>query len=87
MSEICQSCSMQMEKDPQAGGTNLDGSKSHDYCSFCFQEGVFTQPDFSADDMKNLCTEKMNEMGVPRLFSWLFTRKIHKLKRWNSPSS
>jgi hypothetical protein len=78
---------MPMEKDPEVSGTNLDGSKSEDYCSLCFHEGLFTQPDFSAKDMKNLCTEKMNEMGIPSLFSWILTRKIHKLKRWNSPSS
>ena len=87
MSNVCQSCSMPMEKDSGSGGTNLDGSKSDDYCSYCFQEGEFTQPDFSAKDMQKFCTEKMNDMGVPNLFSWILTRKIPKLKRWSSPPS
>ena len=74
---------MSMEKDPVSVGTNLDGSKSDDYCSYCFEEGEFTQPDFSAKDMQKLCTEKMNDMGIPSLFSWILTRKIPKLKRWS----
>jgi len=78
---------MPMEKDPEVGDTNLDGSKSEDYCSYCFQEGEFTQPGFSAKDMQKFCTEKMNEMGIPSLFSWILTRKIPKLKRWSSPPS
>ena len=40
--KICQSCGMPLDKDPNKGGTNLDGSKSDKYCSFCFQSGKFT---------------------------------------------
>lgn len=40
--KICQSCGMPLDKDPNKGGTNLDGSKSDKYCSFCFQNGKFT---------------------------------------------
>jgi hypothetical protein len=77
-----------MEKDPGSVGTNLGGSKSDDYCSYCFDEGEFTEPDFTAKDMQKLCIKKMNKMGIPSLFSWILTRKIPKLKRWSStPSS
>jgi hypothetical protein len=74
---------MSMEKDLGSVGTNLDGSKSDDYCSCCFEEGEFTQPDFSAKDMQKFCSEKLNNMGIPSLFSWILTRKIPKLKRWS----
>jgi hypothetical protein len=40
--KICQSCGMPRDKDPNKGGTNLDGSISDKYCSFCFQGGKFT---------------------------------------------
>ena len=39
MSKFCQSCGMPMKKDPEGGGTNADGSKSPDYCSYCFRNG------------------------------------------------
>ena len=40
--KICQSCGMPLDKDPDKGGTNSDGSKSDKYCSYCFQNGKFT---------------------------------------------
>jgi len=75
---------MPMKKDPQGGGSNLDGSKSTEYCSFCFQNGAFTQPDFTAEDMQKFCTEKIAECGAPKFIAWLFTRGIPKLKRWSA---
>lgn len=44
----CQSCGMPINKDPEKGGTNADGSKSGMYCSYCYTNGVFTQPEISA---------------------------------------
>jgi len=32
-----------LDKDPNKGGTNADGSISETYCSFCFQNGEFTR--------------------------------------------
>ena len=42
-SKFCQSCGMPMSKDPQHGGTNRDGTKSADYCSYCYVAGEFTK--------------------------------------------
>ena len=39
---ICQSCGMPLDKDPNKGGTNADNSKSDKYCSFCYNGGIFT---------------------------------------------
>jgi hypothetical protein len=82
MEKFCQSCGMPMKKDPEMGGTNADGSKSLKFCSYCYQSGQFTQPDFTAKEMQDFCIEKMKEMGMPRLIGWLFTRSIPKLERW-----
>ena len=84
MSKNCQSCAMPMSKDPGQGGTESDGSKSDDYCSYCYQAGAFTQPDFSAKDMQKFCIVKMKGMGFPKPLGWLFTRPIPNLKRWRS---
>jgi len=84
MAKTCQSCGMPMSKDPTGGGTNADGTKSDIYCSFCYENGVFTQPDFSAVDMQKFCINKMKEMGIPRPMGWLFSRQIPKLERWKS---
>jgi len=84
MEKFCQSCGMPMKKDPEMGGTNADGSKSLKFCSYCYQSGQFTQPDFTAKEMQDFCIEKMKEMGMPRLIGWLFTRSIPKLERWKN---
>ena len=42
LQNICQSCGMPLDKDPNGGGPNSDQSKSEKYCSFCFQNGTFT---------------------------------------------
>jgi hypothetical protein len=37
---VCQSCGMPFQK-AEDHGTNLDGSRSEDYCFHCFQGGRF----------------------------------------------
>jgi hypothetical protein len=44
---ICQSCGMPLEKEADYG-TNADGSKSNEYCVYCFKDGKFT------DNINNL---------------------------------
>ena len=84
MNKFCQSCGMPMNKDPGQGGTNADGSKSSDYCSLCYQDGAFFNPEFTAKQMQAFCIEKMHEQGMPKFVAWLFTRNIPKLARWQS---
>ena len=78
---ICQSCSMPISKD-EAKGTEKDGSLSRDYCNNCYKAGTFTQPDLAMDEMTVIVRSKMAEMGVPKIFARMFSRKIPKLKRW-----
>ena len=73
---------MPLSKDPEKGGKNSDGTKSVMYCSYCYQEGAFTQPDFTVEEMKKFCKEKMKEMGFPGFLASLFTMGIPKLERW-----
>lgn len=78
----CQSCGMPFNKDPENGGTEKDGTKSIMYCSYCYKDGEFTQPDFTVTDMKKFCKEKMKEMGFPGFLAGLFTMGLPKLERW-----
>lgn len=56
---FCQSCAMPINSE-ECLGTNKNGSKNKDYCSYCFQNGSFTT-DISMDEMINLCVEPMVE--------------------------
>jgi hypothetical protein len=79
----CQSCGMPLKKDAQGGGSNADGSKSNVYCSHCYQDGKFTLPDITAEEMKIRVKDKLKSMGFPGFIAGFFTRGIPKLKRWS----
>lgn len=80
----CQSCGMPFSKDPEHGGTNADGTKNAMYCSYCYKEGNFTQPDFTIKEMQKFCKGKMKEMGFPGFIAGFFTLGIPKLERWKT---
>ncbi|WP_420601133.1 zinc ribbon domain-containing protein [Flagellimonas sp.] len=80
----CQSCGMPIKKDPNKGGSNADGSKSKMYCSYCYEKGVFTQPDFTVDQMKQFCTQKIMEQGIPSFFASMMVSRLQKLQRWKN---
>lgn len=40
--KYCQCCGMPMGESDELYGTNADGSKSTDYCKYCFDQGEFT---------------------------------------------
>lgn len=83
--KYCQSCAMPLNKDPKGvgGGTNLDGQPSHKYCSYCYEDGKFLQPDVTAEEMQGFVKGKLKEMdGFMKLFAGIFTKKIPKLERW-----
>lgn len=85
MSNRCQSCGMPLSKDEMGGGTNSDGSISTLYCSYCYKDGNFVHPDFSATEMQDFCMEQLSKRGMPRFMAWIFTRGIPKLDRWKNP--
>lgn len=78
----CQSCGMPLNKDPKGGSTNTDGSKNKMYCSHCYENGKFLQPDVTAQEMQGFVKGKMKEMGFPGFLAGFFTMGIPKLERW-----
>ena len=78
----CQSCGMPLNKDPQGGGTEADGSKSTMYCSLCYDNGTFRRPDITADEMKQFVKGKLKEMGFPGFLAGMMTKGIPNLERW-----
>lgn len=78
----CQSCGMPLARDEQRGGTEEDGRKSKKYCSHCYQDGEFTQPDLTPEMMKARVQQKLVEFGFPKFMTGFFTRNISKLERW-----
>jgi len=83
--QFCQCCGMPLDK-PEDKGTEADGSLSGEYCCYCYQNGVFTDPDATMESIIVLNLQFNEENGHPfgpkeeaerMLRSWLPT-----LKRW-----
>ena len=79
----CQSCGMPLKKDKMGGGTNIDGSKSMLYCSYCYAHGKFQNIEINTPKkMQEFVKGKLKNMGFPGFIANLFTLNIPKLKRW-----
>ena len=50
---FCQSCAMPLSQ-PEQYGTEADGSKSTKFCSYCYQQGKYTDPNITAEKMIEL---------------------------------
>jgi hypothetical protein len=83
---FCQSCGMPLSQDINGGGTEADGTLSKDYCSHCYQNGKFTLPDLTVEQMQERVKGKLKEMYIPGFLAGYFTKEIPKLKRWQKPS-
>jgi hypothetical protein len=80
---FCQSCAMPLEK-PDLFGTNADGTKSAEYCTYCFQNGKFTEPTISLSQMIEKCVGIMTQRKImlEHQAKELMSRTLPMLKRW-----
>jgi hypothetical protein len=78
----CQSCGMPLKRDKEGGGSNVDGSKSGAYCSNCYKDGEFSQPDITAKGMQARMQKEMGMYGIPGFLASFFTTGIPRLVRW-----
>ncbi len=83
---FCQSCGMPLSQDEQGGGTNTDGTKTAEYCSHCFQQGQFTEPHLTAQQMVAKVLDMLRSKGIPDSQADMLSKGILYLKRWKSSS-
>ena len=80
---FCQSCGMPLLGE-QDKGTEAGGARSEDYCTYCYQDGAFTQT-CTMEEMIDFCAKFEAEQGraasaeeaKAQMRQWLPT-----LKRW-----
>lgn len=75
---------MPLKKDEKGGGTNADGSKSSMYCSKCYENGKFINPEMTVTEMQTLVKAKLKEFGFPGFIAGWFTKGIPNLERWKT---
>ncbi len=74
---------MPLEK-PEDFGTARNELRVNDYCHYCFQNGAFTEPDISMNEMIDKCVSIMARQEImpePQARA-LMADVIPKLKRW-----
>jgi len=80
---ICQSCSMPMQK-PEDFGSNEDGSRNAEYCTFCFRDGKFTFQG-TLEQMTEKLVSMSAQMGMTEEAARAIAKKIlPTLKRWKN---
>ncbi len=83
--KYCQCCAMPMGNTDEMYGTEKDGSKSADYCKYCYENGEFTF-NGSMEEMIGICVPPMveNNPGMTQEQARDMMKKFFPmLKRWN----
>ena len=84
--KFCESCGMPMGETDEMYGTESNGSKSLDYCKYCYDKGEFTNPGLSLE-------EQIEEVAAIMVKDFGFSVEdakeqcnegIPKLKRWKT---
>ena len=85
MTHDCESCGMPIEASFQNLGTEADGSPASEYCMFCYQNGTFTKPDQTVDEMVQSSIDFMTGPMefTPEQATQMSNEYIRALKRWN----
>jgi hypothetical protein len=79
----CQSCSMPLD-NPEMLGTEKDGSKSNEYCKYCYQQGALVNPNMTLKEMTELVISQMEKMNMDSKAIDLAVSALPNLKRWRS---
>ena len=59
----CQSCGMLLETE-DLYGKNADNTPNDEYCSYCFPNGAFSNPNETLEEMIETCIPFLVEDGV-----------------------
>lgn len=83
MEQFCQSCGMPLTEDVL--GTEANGEKSEKYCSYCYQDGKFTAPDLSMNDMLEIGVSALLREGMKEQEArGMMQAVLPNLQRWQS---
>ncbi|MCL2446107.1 MAG: zinc ribbon domain-containing protein [Oscillospiraceae bacterium] len=84
--KMCESCGMPMGETNEMYGLEANGSKSVDYCKFCYDNGAFTQPDLTLAQQIEQCTDIMvKEFSFDRADALQQCQEgLPTLKRWKA---
>jgi hypothetical protein len=84
--KFCQCCGMPMGDAEELFGTEKDGTKSEEYCTYCYQNGAFTFHG-TMQEMIDFCVKPMMESDPSMTEAQaraMMTSFLPTLKRWKT---
>ena len=79
--KLCQSCGMPLDTE-DVKGTEKNGSKSDEYCKYCYENGVFKDAEMNLNDMQNNVKSQMKTLEHHELEIQKAINLLPALKRW-----
>ena len=86
MSYYCQCCSMPIP-DEEMHGTEADGSKSADFCKYCYDHGDFTAKGMTMDECKLAFGKPRLESKMGTTTQWTYTSSLKLFFQGNEVST
>ncbi len=80
--EHCQSCGIPLNRDLVYASKTESEKKTSKYCSHCFKDGQFTEPDLTINKMKIAIEKRCKELGFSKLQTYVWKNDLENLDRW-----
>ena len=61
---LCQSCGIPLDNETLKG-TEKNGLKNEEYCKFCYDQGGYTNPNLTLDELKETVEIQMKKLKLP----------------------
>ncbi|WP_249662405.1 zinc ribbon domain-containing protein, partial [Lysinibacillus fusiformis] len=82
MQPFRQSCGMPLV-DEALLGSEKEGHKSQEYCTYLYERGEFKQPQLTVKEMIEICVPHLQEDGMPESEArYMLTSFLPIFKRW-----
>ena len=78
---VCQSCGTPFSKNKNNYFKITGGFYDVKYCTDCFHNDQFNEPQITVEDMKQKLINKLRSIGMPGNLE-RFTDRLHTLERW-----
>jgi hypothetical protein len=83
LTNFCQSCGMPLD-NAEILGTEKDGSRSQEYCKYCYQNGVFATADLTLEEMTSIVVSEMRKRNIDEKVISMAVNNLPQLKRWKT---
>jgi hypothetical protein len=80
---LCQSCGIPLDNEA-IKGTKANGLKSEEFCKFCYDEGVFTNPNMTLSEMQENVETLMKKLKLSEQAIQEAVSILPILNRWKA---